>query len=445
MSEPSLASALIPFLLFLTLGVLLNGIRIALGFYQKQNLELTVSARDPAFRRWIDEAQDLWTKPGFFESLSLGRFSADVGALYFGAQTFNMLGVSWGWALLLAAALTYLAPHWGASLFAKAYAPSLGGTVIRAYRIYAWLLMGRLGRWIYELNETLLRRLGYESRLDFLGRADDGHPDQQGENPDRTGLEEEEREMIRSIFDLRETQAKEVMTPRVDMVALEIGASYREVMDLITHEKFSRIPVYEETVDHVKGILHVMSLMGLPEHAVQDNFRLADYIREAYFVPRTKKIGELMREFRRKQMHMAIVVDEYGGVSGIVTLEDILEEIVGEIHDEDEVETHRIREESEGVYLIDPVVSLFDLKEELGIDLRPEDEEIHIDTVGGFILYVHGRVPAPGDVVRHENLAFEILEMDGNKIEGVRLRTNVPDAEDEGKAGTEEPASAGKA
>jgi magnesium and cobalt transporter len=99
---------------------------------------------------------------------------------------------------------------------------------------------------------------------------------------------------------------------------------------------------------------------------------------------------------------------------------------VGEIHDEDEVETLRIRQESEGVYLIDPVVSLFDLKEELGIDLRPEDEEIHIDTVGGFILYVHGRVPAPGDVVRHENLAFEILEMDGNKIEGVRLTVNAP-------------------
>jgi CBS domain containing-hemolysin-like protein len=212
------------------------------------------------------------------------------------------------------------------------------------------------------------------------------------------------------------------------MVALEIGADYREVMDLITHEKFSRIPVYEETIDNVKGILHVMSLMGLPEQAVQENFRLGDYIREAYFVPRTKKIGELMREFRRKQMHMAVVVDEYGGVSGIVTLEDILEEIVGEIHDEDEVETHRISKESEGVYLIDPVVSLFDLKEELGIDLRPEDEEIHIDTVGGFILYVHGRVPALGDVVRHENLAFEILEMDGNKIEGVRLTVNAPPA-----------------
>jgi putative hemolysin len=424
------SSALFSFALFLVLGVLLNGIRIALGFYQKQNLALTVSGKDPAFRNWIEDAQELWTRPGFFESLSLGRFLADALALFFGAAAFaGIPGITWGWAFAGAAVLTYLTSHWGASLLAKAFAPSLGGFVLQAYKVYAWLLMGRLGRWVYALNESLLRRLGYESRLAFLGKEDNAHPDQEGENPDRTGLEEEEREMIRSIFDLRETQAKEVMTPRVDMVALEIGAGYREVMDLITHEKFSRIPVYEETVDHVKGILHVMSLMGLPEEAVRENFRLADYIREAYFVPRTKKIGELMREFRRKQVHMAVVVDEYGGVSGIVTLEDILEEIVGEIHDEDEVEMHRIRKEAEGVYLIDPVVSLFDLKEELGIDLRPEDEEIHIDTLGGFILYVHGRVPAPGDVVRHENLAFEILEMDGNKIEGVRLTIANRDAE----------------
>jgi putative hemolysin len=429
-----MASALYPFVLFLALGVLLNGIRTALGFYQKQNLALTISGKDPAHRDWIEEAQELWTRPGFFESLSLGRFFADIGALFYGTAFFNMLGIGWGWAFGFTAVLTYLLAHWGASLLAKAYAASLGGFVIQSYRVYAWLLMGRLGRWNYAWNEWVLKRLGHESRLDFLGKEDNGHPDQEGENPDRTGLEEEEREMIRSIFDLRETQAREVMTPRVDMVALELGAGYREVMDLITHEKFSRIPVYDETVDNVKGILHVMSLMGLPEQAAQENFRLADYIREAYFVPRTKKIGELMREFRRKQVHMAIVVDEYGGVSGIVTLEDILEEIVGEIHDEDEVELHRIRKEAEGVYHIDPVVSLFDLKEELNIDLRPEDDDIQIDTLGGFILYVHGRVPASGDVIRYENLLFEILEMDGNKIESVRLTLNAPAPESDEKA-----------
>jgi putative hemolysin len=425
MNASSGFSPLTLFGLFLAVGILLNGIKTALGFYQKQSLDLTLSTREESFQKWVEEAQALWVRPGFFESLSIGRFIADACALFTGALAFSRL-FSFPWALAFgfASAITYLLSHWASSVAAKAYAPSLGGFAIQAYRVYALLFMGKIGSGMYRLNEVLLRRLGYESRFSFLGKEDNAHPDQEGENPDRSGLEEEEKEMIRSIFDLRETQAKEVMTPRGDMVALELGAGYREVMDLITHEKFSRIPVYDGTVDHVKGILHVMSLMGLPEEALRDNFRLVDYIREAYFVPRTKKIGELMREFRQKQMHMAIVIDEYGGTSGIVTLEDILEEIVGEIHDEDEVEMQRIRPESEGVYLIDPVLSLFDLKEELGLDLHPDDEEVHIDTLGGFILYVHGRVPARGDHVRFGDLDFEILEVDGNKIENIRLTLN---------------------
>jgi putative hemolysin len=410
-------SALFPFAVSLLVGVLLNGIKTTLGFFQKQDLDLLVSDKESGFHRWVKDAEALWIKPGFFESLSLGRFLADAVALFSGAVLFaGTLKLGWGLAFTVAAVIVYLASHWGSSVLSKAYAPYLGGVAIHLYRLYAWVFMGKVGLAVYRFNEWVLHRLGRESRLSFLGKEDNSHPDQEGENPDRSGLQEEEKEMIRSIFDLRETQAKEVMTPRGDIVALEIGAGYREVMDLITHEKFSRIPVYAEDMDHVKGILHVMSLMGLPEEGLRENFRLSDYIREAYFVPRTKKIGELMREFRQKQVHMAIVVDEYGGTSGIITLEDILEEIVGEIHDEDEVETRRVQREADGVYRIDPVISLSDLQEELDLDLRPE-EEVQIDTLGGFILYVHGRVPAVGDVVRHENLAFEILEMDGNKIE----------------------------
>jgi CBS domain containing-hemolysin-like protein len=422
MTSTSGFSSLIAFFIFLAVGVVLNGIKTALGFYQKQSLDLTLATREERFQQWVEEAQALWIRPGFFESLSIGRFLSDAAALFVGTCALSgLFGLSWGPAFTTAGVLTYLFSHWGSALLAKAYAPFLGGAALQAYRIYSLLFMGKIGRWIYQLNESLLRRMGYESRLSFLGKEDNAHPDQEGENPDRSGLQEEEKEMIRSIFDLRETQAKEVMTPRADVVALELGAGYREVMDLITHEKFSRIPVYDGTMDHVKGILHVMSLMGLPEEAVQENFRLADYIREVYFVPRTKKIGELMREFRQRQVHMAIVVDEYGGVSGIVTLEDILEEIVGEIHDEDEIEMQRIVKEGEGVYRIDPVASLSEVKEEIGLDLHPEDEDVSIDTVGGFILYVHGRVPAQGDHVRFENYDFEILEMDANKIEGVRL------------------------
>src|SRR5690606_19325002 len=148
-----MASAFFPFALLLALGVVLNGMRTALGFYQKQNLALTISGKDPAHRKWIEEAQELWTAPGFFEALSLGRFVADAGTLFFGAVFFNGLGVdAWGWSYVLAAVLAYLASHWGVSLLAKAYAPSLGGVVIQAYKVYAWLLMGRVGRGIFALN-----------------------------------------------------------------------------------------------------------------------------------------------------------------------------------------------------------------------------------------------------------------------------------------------------
>ncbi len=426
MDFPSAFIAFILFILALALGGVLSGIKTVLGFYQKQDLDLALSADSPRFRDWMDSASKLWKTPGFFESLSLGRFLFEALAIFCGAEAlYGMTPANWGWAFAISALVVYLVVHWGVPILAQAYAPSLGGLATYLYRIYSLAFMGWIGRGVYRLNETVLRRLGHEPRLSFLGETGISHlqTEQEDENLDRSGLKEEEKEMIRSIFDLRETQAKEIMTPRVDVVALDIQAGYGEAMDLITHEKFSRIPVYAENIDHVKGILHVMDLMGLPESAVRENFKLEDHLREAFFVPRTKKIGDLMREFRQRHAHMAIVVDEYGGTSGVVTLEDILEEIVGEIHDEDEVETQKIRWLEDGAYQVDPTISLSDLKEELDIDLRPDDEEVQIDTLGGFILYVHGRVPRQGDVIRYKGLAFEILEMDGNKIERVRLLT----------------------
>jgi len=427
MDLSSAALDLILFILAVTLSGVLSGVKTVLGFYQKQDLDLALSGSSSRFQQWIENASEVWKNPGFFESLSVGRFVFDAVALFFGANAFSeIFQMTWGWAFVSAGAIIYLISHWGVSIVAQAYAPALGGSALHLYRFYRLFFMGRIGRAIYRLNEIVLRRLGHEPRLSFLGETGISHlqSEQEDENLDRSGLKEEEKEMIRSIFDLRETQAREIMTPRVEMIALDVQAGYHEVMELITREKFSRVPVYEEDVDHVKGILHVMDMIGLPEEEMKENFHLESLIREAYFVPRTKKIGDLMREFRQKHVHMAIVVDEYGGTSGIVTLEDILEEIVGEIHDEDEVETPKIKKIEEGVYAVDPIISLSDLKEELDIDLRPDDDETHIDTLGGFILYVHGRVPHTHDVIRYKDLSFEIVEMDGNKIEGVKLLTS---------------------
>ena len=430
MDLPSAGISLLLFVLALALSGVLSGIKTVLGFYQKQNLDLALSGDTPRLQELIERASNEWKKPGFFEALSVGRFLFDALALFFGASVLlKIFGMSWGWSFVFSGIAVYLTTHWLVPLLSQAFAPSLGGLALYLHRIYRLMFMSGVGRAIYGLNQTLLRRLGHEPSLSFLGETGISHlqSQQEDENPDRSGLKEEEKEMIRSIFDLRETQAKEVMTPRVDVVSLDIQSGYAEVMELITHEKFSRIPVYEENIDHIKGILHVMDLMGLPESSAKEGFQLQNHLREANFVPRTKKIGDLLREFRQKHAHMAVVVDEYGGTSGIVTLEDILEEIVGEIHDEDEVETLKIRRIENGIYAVDPIVSLYDLKEELNIELQPDDEEVQIDTLGGFILYVHGRVPRKGDVVRYKGLSFEIVEMDGNKIERIRMTVPAPE------------------
>jgi CBS domain containing-hemolysin-like protein len=283
--------------------------------------------------------------------------------------------------------------------------------------------MGKLGEFMFQAHDMLLRKLGIDPKLTFLGEANANKlaPTVDDENPDRSGLREDEKEMIRSIFDLRETQVKEIMTPRVDIASLEIGSTFREVRDLIAEEKFSRVPVYKESIDSIQGILHTMDLMSLQDEIRGPGFKLQDILREAYFVPRTKKIGELLREFRLKHIHMAIVVDEYGGTAGLITMEDILEEIVGEIHDEDETETLRIRKVEDGVYIVDPIVSLSDLNSELSLSLRPEDPEIQIDTLGGFILFIHGKMPEQGDIIRFKELTFEVMEMEGQKMETIRL------------------------
>ena len=421
MDSASAVPALLIFISGLLGSAILTCIKSILGFLSEQGREMTMSRAPSRFQSWIEKANHFSLKPGYQESISSGRFALDAMAIFFGTLALSRLVsvISWGFAFLLSAMTTYTVAHGGGSIIARAFSPYLGGVALWIYRIYSLAFMGWLGRVIYGFNSLLLRGIKLGNKPGVKGPVSDGSISQDGLGVHSEGLKEEEKEMIRSIFDLRETQAKEIMTPRVDMVGLELHSSRRKVMDLIAQEKFSRIPVYDENVDQIKGILHVMDMMGVPES--EDGFQLKTHIREAYFVPRTKKIGDLMREFRKKHVHMAIVVDEYGGTSGLITLEDILEEIVGEIHDEYEVEIPRLKKIEEGVYLVDPIISLSDLNEETGINLSPEEEDVHIDTLAGFILYVHGRVPRKGDVVSHGGISFEVVEMEGNKIERIRL------------------------
>ena len=228
-------------------------------------------------------------------------------------------------------------------------------------------------------------------------------------------LEEDQQEMIRGVVELSGTTAKEVMVPRTDTVFLSAAASREELLPLIIESGHSRFPVYEETLDNVTGILHVKDVLKVLENG--SLFDVKALTRKPFFVPESKHIDELLKELRRKKMHIAVVVDEYGGVSGIVSMEDIIEEIVGDIQDEFDHETDDIVPMEKGTWLCDARVNLSDLAEETGLDLPVDD----FDTLGGFVFDLFGKIPVKYEKIAYQETDIIIQEMDGHKIISVKL------------------------
>jgi CBS domain containing-hemolysin-like protein len=219
-------------------------------------------------------------------------------------------------------------------------------------------------------------------------------------------------EMIRGIFELSENNARDIMIPRVDIAAVDSKTELKPLVKLIWEAGHSRVPVYEDTIDNISGILYVKDLLKLIID-MPKKFRLSKILHTPYFVPETMPLAELMLEFQKRKLHQAIVVDEYGGVSGLVTLEDILEEIVGEINDEfDEVELPEIEKTGKNIYEIDPRLTISDFNEATGSNL-PTD---NFDTIGGFVLDLFGKIPAKNDSARHEKITFKIKDITGTVI-----------------------------
>jgi len=234
-------------------------------------------------------------------------------------------------------------------------------------------------------------------------------------------IEEAEREMIHSIFEFGDTVAREVMVPRIDMVCVADTETVSGALRLIRTEQHSRLPVYHGTIDQIVGIVHVKDLMS----AVQDGRSEApvkDAARPAYFIPESKPLDSLLREMRRRKTQMAIVVDEYGGTAGLVTTEDLLEEIVGPILDEYDVEERLVEVVNESVALIDGRASLQEVNEVLHLDL-PVGE---VDTIGGFIYSLLGHVPAQGESVTYDGVELFVERLEGHRVARVRLTKRVP-------------------
>jgi CBS domain containing-hemolysin-like protein len=229
-------------------------------------------------------------------------------------------------------------------------------------------------------------------------------------------LEQEEGEMIRSIFEFGDTIAREIMVPRIDVVAASSTLAIGAVVDHAVQAGHSRIPIYEDTVDKVIGIFYVKdALRFLREGRVDVAVR--EVMRPAYFVPETKKVDELLREMQARRVHMAIVVDEYGGTAGLVTIEDILEEIVGEIQDEFDAEEAMVQQLSETETLVDAMMMLDDVNEILSMRLEEED----VDTLGGYVYAKLGRVPIEGDEVAAGGVRLVVDDVEGNRITKVRI------------------------
>ncbi|MDA3900779.1 MAG: hemolysin family protein [Spirochaetes bacterium] len=231
-------------------------------------------------------------------------------------------------------------------------------------------------------------------------------------------LEESKKQMIHGIMKLSELCAREIMIPRVDIVSIKHNTSLKEIITIASDAGHSRIPVYNSTIDEITGILYVKNLLTY----ILDKRRKFDIKKELhkpFFIPETMPLDELLVDFKKKRQHLAVVVDEYGGVAGLVTMEDILEEIVGDINDEfDEHEAPECIKLSKGVFDVDSRMSITDLNSELGTSLPTEE----FDTIGGLVFDLFGKIPEKNDTIEFDSMKFEVKEIEGTRINRITIR-----------------------
>lgn len=231
-------------------------------------------------------------------------------------------------------------------------------------------------------------------------------------------LEIEERQIINNVFQFGDMQAKEAMVQRLDMIAINSEDKYEEIIEMFKNEKFSRMPVYNESIDDIIGILNIKDIIFLSDEEIQ-KFNIKDYIREPFFTYEFKKITQLLEEMKIEKSQMAIVVDEYGGTSGLITIEDLVEVIVGDIEDEYDEEEEEIQVIKEDEYIVDGSIKITDVNELIGVRLESEE----FDSIGGYIIGHLRRLPEENEVIEVDNIKFCIESLDKNRIKKVRIFT----------------------
>ena len=295
-------------------------------------------------------------------------------------------------------------------------------------RVMRWITMALIGLLEARRDREATARNGQAETTEAVqGAAENGTAPQRsqwGQDEEGAISEEEGRELLQSIVDFTETLVREVMTPRPDIIAIRQDATLSDLRTLFREEQYSRIPVYRDNLDNIVGIVFVKDLVALPPGAEPP---LTTLMRSAYFVPESKRVSELLKEMQRRQAQLAIVVDEYGGTAGLATVEDLLEEIVGEIRDEYDVESETVTDEGNGVFIFSGKVSVDEVRDRLGVEIEREGFE----TVGGYLLSHLGRMPYVGETFDVDDLSVEVLEVERRRINKVRVRRREPHAEDE--------------
>ncbi len=302
------------------------------------------------------------------------------------------------------------AKYAGEKILSRTYTLLIFFTVTASPVLYLWKFIDGLVRRLAGVMETTPEEQQEEKQEEFLT----------GLEQHRTEgvLDEEQQEMIENVLELSETTAGEIMTPRTDIVAVEVKSDLQEVLRTITDAGHTRVPVCEKNIDNIIGLIYAKDLLGEIGKSPEE-FKLRDKMRQAYFVPETKPLRVLLHEFQTQKQHIAIVLDEYGGTAGIVTLEDILEELVGEITDEyEKTPAEPVKKIDHNTIEVDARTYVDDLNDRFELNL-PEDEDY--DTIGGFVFSRLGYIPQAGESFDYENLKFTISAAEARKIKRVKI------------------------
>ena len=405
---------LIILVIFLFLSGLFSGAETALtslGKLKVKELMEKGGKRKKSIKIWIDNPNKILT------TIVIANNVVNIGAASLATavsiRIFDGKGMAIAWGVM-----TFLILEFGEitpKIFARQHAEKLSLLVIRPLKVLS-LILSPVSRALVFLTNLLLKPFGgaMEKESSFITEEEIRGLISAGEK--EGALEEEEKEMLHSVFEFGDTKVSEVMIPRVDMVAIDENIPLDSLLDLIKEKRHSRIPVYKENVDEIVGIFYVKDLLTLWRE--DKEVRVKDVMRAAYFVPESKKVSDLLHQFQGKKVHMAIVVDEYGGIAGLVTLEDLLEEIVGEIRDEYDVEEVIYQKLEDGSILADAKMDIEEANKKLKINI-PEGSS---ETIGGFIFDFLGRVPRQGEEIKYKNLKITVVEANEHSLSKLRIK-----------------------